>query len=462
MTGKYKVETIPGSRGQLQGLPMIRRNVAGIDLGSERHWVCAPTLDGSGREIASFGATTPELIRMAEWLKARHVESVAMESTGIYWIAPHEVLEAQALQVLLVDTRQLARVPGRDKKSDPSDCEWIQRLHSCGLLRGSFRPEEQVCMLRTLVRDKANLVAESGDWVRRMQKSLDQMNVRVHRAVSDLDGVTGMAILRAIVEGERDAQKLAQLRDPRCTKTQQEIAEQLSGHWREDHLFSLQQALRMYDAVQERIAAYEKEILRKLGQMERKAQEVETAPAVKNANKAKAIQKRGQEPKRQALYRMSGVDITQIDAIGVETVEVVLSEYGPDLSRFPTEKEFVSHVTLAPHVPKSGGKPVKKKKRNSASTRVAAALRMAALSLRRSQTALGAYYRRIAQRIGGDVALFATARKLATLIYRLLRWGQPYLDEGADAYEARYRQQRLTSLTGKAKALGYQLAPINA
>jgi len=201
--------------------------VAGIDLGSEQHWVCAPSMDGSSREIASFGATTPELIRMAEWLKARRVESVAMESTGVYWIAPHEVLEGQGLQVLLVDTRQLARVPGRSKKTDPSDCEWIQRLHSCGLLQGSFRPEEAVCMLRTLVRDKTNLVAERGDWLRRMQKSLDQMNVRVHRAVSDIDGVTGMAILRAIAQGERDAHKLASLRDPRCRKTQEEIAEQL-------------------------------------------------------------------------------------------------------------------------------------------------------------------------------------------------------------------------------------------
>src|SRR5664280_2445389 len=257
MPGREDSETGESSRRQLQGLPVIRRNVAGIDLGSERHWVCAPTRDGSGREIASFGATTAELLRLAGWLKARQVESVAMESTGVYWIAPHEVLEAQALQVLLVDTRQLARVPGRDKKSDPSDCEWIQRLHSCGLLRGSFRPEEAVCMLRTLVRDKANLVAESGDWLRRMQKSLDQMNVRVHRAVSDIDGVTGMA----------------QLRDRRCSKTQQEIAEQLTGHWREDHLFSLQQALKMYDAVQERIAAYEQEILRQLGEMEEPGQQ---------------------------------------------------------------------------------------------------------------------------------------------------------------------------------------------
>jgi transposase len=256
MPGRDDVATSQNNnRRQLQGLPVLRRNAAGIDLGSERHWVCAATLDGSGREIASFGATTPELLRLAEWLQARQVESVAMESTGVYWIAPHEVLEAQGFEVLLVDTRQLARVPGRDKKTDPTDCEWIQRLHSCGLLRGSFRPEEVVCMLRTLVRDKANLVGERGDWLRRMQKSLDPMNVRVHRAVSDIDGATGMAILRAIAEGERDAQKLAQLRDPRCSKTEQEISEQWSGHWREDHLFSLQQALKMYDAVQERIAA---------------------------------------------------------------------------------------------------------------------------------------------------------------------------------------------------------------
>jgi transposase len=461
MVSQHDAKMAQGRR-QLQGLPVIREKVAGIDLGSERHWVCAPTVAGGGREVASFGATTPELIGMAEWLKARQVESVAMESTGVYWIAPHEVLEGQGFAVLLVDTRQLAQVPGRDKKSDPTDCEWIQRLHSCGLLRGSFRPEEAICMLRTLVRDKANLVAERGDWVRRMQKSLDQMNVRVHRAVSDIDGETGMAILRAIVGGERDARKLAKLRDRRCSKTEEEIAKELSGHWREDHLFSLQQALKMHEAVQERIAAYEQEIVRKLGEMEREQQRGQTPPALKNANKAKSIRYRGQEGKRGALYRMSGVDITQIDALGVETVEVVLSEYGPDLSRFPTEKQFISHVTLAPRVAKSGGKPINKKKRNSASTRVANALRMAALSLRHSQTALGAYYRRIARRIGGDVAVFATARKLATLIYRLLRWGQPYVDEGAAAFEARYHHQRIERLMATAKELGYQLAPANA
>jgi transposase len=398
-------------------------------------------------------------MRMVRWLKARKVESVAMESTGVYWIAPQEVLEAAGLEVLLVDTRQLARVPGRNKKTDPTDCEWIQRLHSCGLLTGSFRPPEQVCMLRTLVRDKANLVAEAGDWVRRMQKSLDQMNVRVHRAVSDLDGVTGLAIVRAIVAGERDARKLAQLRDRRCQKSEEEIAEQLSGHWREDHLFSLRQSLKMYEATQERIAAYEQEILRKLGEMAPEERGGESAPPLHNPHKARAIRRRGEEPRRQAWYRMSGVDVTQIDALGVETVEVILSEYGPDLSRFPTEKQFTSHVTLAPHVARSGGRAVKKKKRYSASTRVAAALRMAALSLRHSPTALGAYYRSMARRIGADVAVFATARKLAILIYRLLRWGRPYLDEGAQAFEKRYQQQRIRSLMARAKELGYKILP---
>src|SRR5712691_5465313 len=203
----------PDREVEVEGLPVIRPQVAGIDLGSEKHWVCAPLVDRSGREVEEFGATTPELEKMAEWLKERKVESVAMESTGVYWIAPHEILEKHGFEVVLVNTRELARVPGR-KKTDRVDCKWIQRLHSCGLLSGSFRPQEQVCMLRTLVRDRGTLVADAGNWLRRMQKSLDQMNVRVHRAVSDLDGQTGMAIVEAIVKGERDPVKLAKLRTP--------------------------------------------------------------------------------------------------------------------------------------------------------------------------------------------------------------------------------------------------------
>jgi transposase len=347
-------------------------------------------------------------------------------------------------------------VPGRTK-SDRCDCEWVQRLHSCGLLRGAFRPGEHVCMLRTLVRDKGTLVAERSDWVRRMQKSLDQMNVRVHRAVADLDGATGMAILRAIVAGERDPRQLAALRHPRCRKSEAEIAEQLTGHWREDHLFALRQGLKMYDAITDTLEAYEREILRQLEAMTQ-ADRRDDPPPPPNPAKAKAIKARGEDPLRRALYRMSGVDLTSIDALGVATVSVVLSEYGSDLTRFPTEHQFVSHVGLAPYKPISGGKPVKhKRKPRSASARVGAALRMAAVSLRHSQTALGGYYRQIARRAGADVAVFATARKLAQLIYRLLRWGQPYVDEGAAAYEKRYREARVHRLAATAKHFGYAL-----
>jgi transposase len=360
------------------------------------------------------------LERMAEWLKERKVESVAMESAGVYWIAPYEVLERHGLEILLVNTRELARVPGR-KKSDPVDCQWAQRLHSCGLWVGSFRPKERICMLRTWVRDRGNLVAASADWLRRMQKALDPMNVRVHRAVKDIDGMTGMAILRAIVKGERDPVSLAKFRQPHCQKSEKERADELTGHWREDPLFSLQESLKMYDAVQAGVADYDREILRKLAEMEREDCREQQAPKWKNASKARAIKTRGEEPLRQALYRMSGVDVTAMDAIGAGTVPVVLSEYGPDLSRFPSEKQFVQHAPLAPHQPTSGGKALKKKKRNNGSTRVAAALRMAATSLHHSETALGAYFRRIARHKGKDIAVFATARKLATLIYRLLR-----------------------------------------
>lgn len=447
-----------GSNQGMEGLPILRRKAAGMDVGSESHWVCAPTVDGTGREVEKFGATTPELEKLAGWLRERKVESVAMESTGVYWIPAHEILERHGLEVLLVCTRDLARVPGR-KKTDRVDCQWIQKLHSCGLLQGSFRPAEQICLLRTLVRDKAILAGERADWLRRIQKSLDQMNVRVHRAVSDLNGATGMAILRAIVGGQRDPVELAKLRDPGCRKSVEEITEELSGNWRADHLFSLQQGLKMYDTIGETIQAYEEEILRRLAEMERPDYHGRPAPKLQNRNKAKMIRQRGEEDLRNAFYRMSGVDLTAIDAVGVGVLETVLSEYGPDLSRFPTEKQFVSHLSLAPKKPISGGKPLKKKKRGSGSHRVAAALRSAALSLRFSQTGLGASFRHLAQRLGADVAAFATARKLGALIYRLLRWGQAYVDEGAEAYEHRYLQNRINRLKSNATQLGYQLVP---
>lgn len=444
----------------LEGFPVLRGEVAGIDVGSEQHWVCAPAREGPGRDVAVFAATTPGVAQLITWLQERGVRSIALESTGVYWIVPHEMLEAAGFEVVLVDTRAVGRVPGRPK-SDRRDCEWIQRLHACGLLRSAFRPSEPVCMLRTLMRDKGTLIAERSDWLRRMQKSLDQMNVRIHRAVSDLDGVTGMAILRAIVDGERDPRRLAALRDGRCHKTEADIAAQLTGHWRADHLFSLQQALHMYDAITARLAAYDQEIQRQLAQMTPPDRRDLNAPPPGNVTKAQAMKRRGHDPLRQALFRMSGVDLTSIDALGVETVSIVLSEYGPDLSRFTTEKQFVAHMRLAPYKPMSGGKVVRNRRKPCSAARVGAALRMAAVTARRTQTALGAYYRRIAQRCGADVAVFATARKLAQYIYRLLRWGQPYIDEGAAAYETRYQEARVKRLAASAKQLGYALLAVN-
>jgi transposase len=441
------------------GFPVLRRNVAGADLGSESHWICAPTLDGTAREVEQFGASTAELERAAQWMRERQVESVAIESTGVYWIAPHEVWERCGLEVVLVSTRELSQVPGR-KKTDRIDCKWIQRLHSCGLLRGSFRPAERVCMLRTLVRDRGVLAAEQADWVRRMQKSLDQMNVRVHRAVSDITGVTGMTIIRAIVDGKRKPEELAALRQPGCKKSPAEFVEQLTGNWRDDYLFSLAQGLKIYDAIGERIQTYQEEILRRLGEMERADHKDQEAPSLKNSNKAKMIRQRGEEPLRQAFYRMIGGDLTSIDGVGVEVLQTFVAHYGYDLSMFPDEKKLVAHLRLAPRQPITGGKPIKNpKKRGTGSTRVAEALRQAAFSLQHSKTALGAYFRHVARRKGPDVAAFATSRKIAIYIYRMLRWGQPYVDAGAEAQEKVYEIARLSYLKTFAASLGFQLVP---
>ena len=444
-------------RGRVQAgeLSVLRRDVAGADLGSREHYVCAPALQGEGRDIESFGSITAELYRMADWLKARGVKSVAMESTGVYWISVYEVLESRGLEVVLVNARALMSVPGR--KTDVLDCQWIQLLHSCGLLKGSFRPADDVCALRALIRERSTLIAESADWIRRMQKSLDQMNIRVHHAVADLSGVTGMAIVRAIVGGERDPKVLAGLRDARCHKTVEEIAEHLRGNWRAEHLFALGQALKLYDFIQARKDEYDQEILQALKKLEQASMNHQAVPDLTRKEKMQSLKKRGQQPVREALYRMSGTDLTTIDGIGVETAETVLSEIGTDLSSFPTEHHFVSYLKLSPKLAISGGKPISSKKRLSTSTRVGSALRMAATTLRNSKTALGAEFRRFARLKGMGVAVFAMARKLAILIFRLLKFGQAYLDQGVEVYEERFRQRRLMACQEMAKSLGFRL-----
>src|SRR2546426_2998763 len=305
------------------GLPRIRPMVAGIDVGSKEHWVCAPIGEG-GAEMRVFGANTPELVAMPDWFQQLGVESVAMESTGVYWIPLFELLESRGIEVILTDTRHLTRVPGR--KTDFQDCQWIQLLHSCGLLQGCYRPGDAICQLRSLVRNKAVLVAERSDWLRRMQKCLEQMNVRVHRAVSDIDGTTGMAILRAIVAGERDPVKLAKHRDPRCRKSEASIARELTGNWRSDHLFNLEQGLKMYELMEERIGDYQREIQKQMQALRCEQADRNPLQPVKNKAKAKEIKRRGQEPMREVLHGLAGADLTPIATIRVGAAEVGIRE----------------------------------------------------------------------------------------------------------------------------------------
>ena len=285
------------------------------------------------------------------------------------------------------------------------------------------------------------------------------MNVRVHHAVSDVSGTTGMAIIRAIVAGERDPMKLADLRDPRCRNSKEQIAEYLTGHWRQAHLFNLANSLKMYEFLTAEIESYEREIKQRLKELTPPDSKDKKAPPLPNKEKMKGIKKRDQEEKRQELFRMAGADLTTIDGVGVETAEAIVSEYGTDLSKFANEKQFIAHIQLAPRQAISGGKPIKKAKQKTKGTRVGRALRMAATALRKSASALGAYYRRVSRSKGANVAVFATARKIGTLIYRLLRWGQAYVDEGQQAYEARFQATRLRSLKATADQFGLQLLP---
>ncbi len=432
-------------------LTVVHAHAAGIDIGATEHYVAVPP-GSAPQPVRSFGACTADLEALADWLAACAVTTVVMEATGVFWIPLFELLDSRGFEVRLVDARQMRRIPGRPK-SDVYDCQWLQRLHSYGLLAAAFRPDEPVCVLRSYLRQRHMLVTCAAEHIQHMQKALTQMNVKLQHAVSDITGVTGLAIIRAIVAGQRDPVELAKLRDDRCGHTEAEIARALYGNWRAEHLFALKQAVELYDFYHKQIAACDRKIAAQLKQFEDRSGGQPVPPKARRQRRGGnrlAFDVRG------ALYRMAGVDLTVIEGIEESTALVVLSEIGTDMSRWPTVKHFCSWLGLCPNHRISGGKVLSRRTRPCAN-RAAAALRLAAYALHRSQSALGAFLRRLKARVGAPKAITATAHKLARLVYSLLKHGTAYVTQGIEEYERRYQARVVENLTRRAKELGYAL-----
>jgi transposase len=405
--------------------------------------------------VRKFGTNTGDLEAIAAWLKDCGVTTVAMESTGVYWIPLYELLASQGFEVLLVDPRQTKHAPGRPK-SDVLDCQWIRRLHSYGLLTASFRPADEIVQWRGFQRQRDMLIRYAGQHVQHMQKALEEMNVKLTEVVSDIVGQTGMKIIKDIVRGVRDPLKLAQHRHERCKATVAEIASALYGNWRKEHLFALKQALKMYEFYQRQLRECDQEIETCLRGLADKSGGAALPP------KRGPQRSSRNEPKftaRALLFRMAGVDLTMIEGISATTALVILSEIGTDLSRFPSEKNFVSWLGLCPQHRGSAGKILNRRVRRGAN-RAARALRMAAQGCHHAKNALGAFYRRIQARCGGAKALVATARKIAERVYRMLKYGQEYVCQAEQAYEEAYRLRTLKAMARKAECLGYKLVPV--
>ena len=431
----------------------IHPNAAGIDIGSTEHYVAVPDCRDE-QNVRVFGCLTPQLHEMAKWLKSCGIETIAMESTGVYWVPIASVLEQYGFDVQLVDARHVKNVSGR--KTDVQDCQWLQQLHSFGLLRGAFRPDAEIGVLRTYWRHRQTLIEHVGQQVLRMQKALEQMNLQLHKVLSDISGVTGMLILRAIAAGERDPVKLAQHKHALVKSSTETIAQALTGNYRKDHVFVLCQALEVYDMFREKIEACDKEIETHMASFAPRKKQT-TAPKPKPKTQ-KSRKNQAHFDLRSELYRMTGVDLTRIPGIDALTAQAVVSEIGVDLSRFPSEKCFASWLALCPNPQITGGRVKRSKTRRSAN-RVAGALRVAAQSLHKSQTAMGAFYRRMRGRLGAPKAITAAAHKLAILIYRLFKHGEDYIEKGLAAYEQAHKERALKNLHRNAKSLGFTLVP---
>ena len=433
-------------------LRCVNLNAAGIDIGAARHHVAVPEgRDPDGQDVREFGTCTADLYTLAAWLTTCGIDTVAMESTGVYWIPLFELLSQRGVDVKLVDPRQLKHVPGR--KTDVLDCQWLQRLHTFGLLAAAFRPDDAICVLRGYLRQRAMLVSYAADHIQHMQKALEQMNVKLPEVVTDITGVTGMAIIRAIGNGERHPARLAALRDGRCKQSEATIARALEGTWRDEHLFALRQAVELFDVYHAKITDCDRQIQACLEAFEDKSDgtPLPTKPRTsKRPRNTPAFDVRGH------LHRLTGVDLTQVDGIDAHAALKVIAEIGLDMRRWPTEKHFASWLALSPGNKISGGKVLNSRTKASAN-RAAAVLRMAASSLHHSHSALGAFFRRLKGRLGAPKAITATARKLACLIYNMLKHGTEYIDQGQEYYERRYQGRVLANLTRRARELGYHL-----
>jgi len=434
-----------------RSLNKVNLHAAGIDIGSTAHYVAVP--EGRSDDIVRcFGTFTEDLTALADWLKQCGIETVAMESTGVYWIPVYELLESRGFEVRLVEPGKLKSVPGR--KTDVLDCQWIQQLHTYGLLQGSFVPQERISVLRNFMRQRAMLVDCAAQHVMHMQKALMQMNVQLHHVISDITGTTGQRIIRAILSGLRDPVELAKLRDPRCKKDERTIALALEGHWREDHLFALEQALELYQFYGCQITELDQRLERYLETFEDRSD----GQILPKSPKPKAGSNTPDFDLRNHLYRITGVDLTVIDGLGGQSCLQLISEIGTDMSFWPTEKHFASWLCLCPGNKKTGGRSISGKSRASAN-RAATVLRLAAQSLANADCALGAFYRRMKSRLGAPKAITATAHKLAKIVYNTLKYGRQYVDVGADYYERQYRQRVLESLQRRAAHFGLRLTP---
>lgn len=407
------------------GLDVVHRDAAGIDIGSREHYVAVGP-DRDAQPVRSFSCFTAELHRMAEWLTDCGVKTVVMQSTGVYWIPVYDVLEEHGFEVWLVNAHQTRNLPGR--KSDVQESQWLLKLHTYGLLRRSFRPTPEIRALRSCWRERAEYVQQAGTCVQRMQKALTEMNVQLSTVISDLSGVTGMRILRAIVNGERDGAQLAKFRDANIKASQETIARSLEGTWWPEQLAILKRQLVDWDHTQAQIAGCDKD----LEQMMKRLPSAEAKPAPPQPPRPAGTsgkRRRKKASKNQPdfeiaaeLRRITGVDLTRIDGIQAMTVETVITEAGPDMRPWPTENHFVSWMGLAPRKDTSGGKIIRKRTTRVVS-RSATALRMAASTLKESQSYLGAQFRRLRSRLGAPKAITAMAAKLARLIYRMLSYG---------------------------------------